>query len=363
MPTACIIDGFSGCMLNSWDSQLFHKFFAMNNWKVVSDWKDADLVLLNTCAFVKSVEDKVAQRIIEIKAGLRPDQRMVVAGCFPKINDERLREIFEGVSFGPRENTQLNKIIDAQVKIEDVRINRLEEQYLNGAPSSRFYIKIEDGCLGNCSFCAIKAAKGNLKSIEPERILEQFRKGREVGYKEFVLLGDDIGCYGRDIRTNLVELLKRIVQQDGEFYLFLHFVQPNWFLDMIDGFRDVFATGKVTVLNIPIQSGNDRVLRLMRRPYSMKEVLPVMQKIKAEFPSVLLQTHVIVGFPGETYAEFLDSLEAAKYFDVVKFFGFSERPGRKSVLSSEAKLHRQAAFGLIEGQIEEGKGTYLIVQG
>ena len=361
MPTACIIDGFSGCMLNSWDSQLFHKFFVMNNWKVVSDWREADLVLLNTCAFVRSVEDKVVERILEIKKGLREKQQMIVAGCFPKINDERLKGVFEGISFGPRENIRLNEIIGAQVKIEDIKISRLEEQYLNGAPSSRFYIKIEDGCLGNCSFCAIKAAKGNLRSVDPERILDQFRKGRELGYKEFVLLGDDIGCYGRDIKTNLVEILERIVAEDGEFYLFLHFVQPHWLLDMIDGFRKMFATGKIMVLNIPIQSGNDRVLRLMRRPYSMKDVLPALQKIKEEFPYVLLQTHIIVGFPGEMYEEFLDSMEAAKYFDVVKFFGFSERPGR-TALSEGAKLHRQAAFGLIEEQVESGKGNYLIVQ-
>lgn len=332
MKKACIIDSFCGCMLNSFDSQLFARFFELNGYEMVNDHEDADVVLVNTCAFVKKVEDKVVEKIKELQKNLndkknkRSNQKIIVTGCFPKINEKRLNEIFEGDYFGPREKSKINQILNAKNKIENIDIIKIEEQYCNGAPSDRCYIKISDGCLGNCSFCSIKKAKGALKSRPEQEILNEFEEGIKQGFKEFVLLGDDIGCYGKDIKTNIASLLNKLTGIKGDYKIYLHFFEPNWFVEQFDDLLDIFKSKKIALLNIPIQSGNDIILKLMRRPYKINGVMEKVKVLKDKFPDVIIQTHILFGFPGEKEEDFNDSLKAAAEFDVARFFCYSERP-------------------------------------
>jgi len=342
---ACIIDSFCGCMLNSFDSQLFAKFFEANGYSIIDDSSDADVVLVNTCAFVKNVEDKVVDKIKELVAERKEGQRIIVTGCFPKINEGRLKEIFSGDYFGPREKEKINDILDAKVGIDEISINKVGKEYCNGAPSDRCYIKIADGCLGGCSFCSIKKAKGGLKSREVRVVVKEFKKGLSEGFKEFVLLGDDIGCYGKDIGSDISVLLRELVGFDCDYKIYLHFFEPKWFVEQFEGLLNVFKTGKIGFLNIPIQSGSDRILGLMNRQYKIDEVIDKVKILHREVPEVVIQTHILFGFPGETAEEFELSLAKAKEFDFAKFFCYSERPGTAALrlegdVSEEEKKRR-----------------------
>ena len=362
MKKASIIDSFCGCMLNSFDSQLFAKFFELNDYKIEDDYEKADVILLNTCAFVKDVEDKVIKKIDEINKNKKNNQKIIVTGCFPKINENKLKQIFKGDYFGPREKEKINRILNAKKGIEKIKINKIEERYCNGAPSDRFYIKISDGCLGNCSFCSIKKAKGMLKSKAEEDILKEFSKGLKLGFKEFVLLGDDIGCYGKDTKTDISSLLKDIISIKGYYKIYLHFFEPNWFVEQFSSLLNIFKTEKIVLLNLPIQSGNDKILSLMKRPYKIKNVMEKVKILKKECPELILQTHILFGFPGETREEFNDSLKAAKEFDIARFFCYSERPGinalgLKERVPKEEKIKRAE---MIKEAVEKQGKNYII---
>jgi MiaB/RimO family radical SAM methylthiotransferase len=330
MKKVCIIDSFCGCMLNAFDSQQFAQFFKENNYELEKDEKQADIILLNTCAFVKEVEDRVVEKINQLNKTKKPNQKVIITGCFPKINKEKLDQIFQGDSFGPREKEKINNIINAKVKINNININQVDDVFCKGAPSTRFYIKIADGCLGNCSFCSIKNARGSLQSRPKEIILKEFKKGLEKGFKEFVLLGDDLGCYGKDIQTSIPSLLKDLTKEGGEYKLFIHFFEPEYLLEYFDELIEILKTKKIALINLPIQSGNNDILKLMNRPYKIENILEKVKIIQNKFPEINLQTHILFAHPGETKETLNQSLKAAEVFDIAKFFCYSDRPGTVS---------------------------------
>lgn len=362
MKRACIIDSFCGCMLNSFDSQLFARFFELNHYKIEKKPENADVILVNSCAYVKKIEDKVVDKIKQLEKNKKPNQKIIVTGCFPNINKEKLKEIFKGDYFGPREKEKINEILNAKNKIEEMKINKIEEQYCNGAPSDRFYIKISDGCLGNCSFCSIKKAKGSLKSRPEQDVMNEFRVGLEQGFKQFVLLGDDIGCYGKDIKTNISSLLGKITSIDREYKIYLHFFEPNWLVEQFSDLLNVFKTKKIALLNLPMQSGNDKILKLMRRPYKIKEVMEKVKILRKQVPWLILQTHILFGFPGEKEKDFNDSLNAAKEFDVARFFCYSDRPdiGALNLDGKVSEKEKNTRVEKIKRIAEEQGKNYII---
>jgi len=327
MKKVCIIDSFCGCMLNAFDSQHFAEFFKLNNYQIEKNEKKADIILLNTCAFVKEIEDRVVKKINQLNKTKKPSQKIIITGCFPKINKEKLNQIFKGDSFGPREKEKLNNIINAKVKINNIDINKVDDIYCKGAPSDRFYLKISDGCLGNCSFCSIRNARGRLKSRKENQILEEFKKGLKNNCKEFVLLGDDIGCYGKDINTNITNLLKKLTNIKGDYKIYLHFFEPEWLIEQFNGLTEIFKKNKIALINIPIQSGNDHILKLMNRPYKIEDIIKKINQLKKIAPEIILQTHILFAHPGETKETLNQSLKAAETFDTTKFFCYSDRPG------------------------------------
>jgi MiaB/RimO family radical SAM methylthiotransferase len=363
MKRVCIIDGFAGCALNSYDSTLFEEFFKKNEWEIVDNYKKANLILLNTCAFVKNVEDKVINKIIEIKNNIKKNQELIVCGCFPRINEIKLKKYFNGIYFGAKENYKLNKLIKSKIKIEDIRISGISRRYSHGIPSNMFYVKIAEGCLGNCSFCAIKNAKGNLKSKLVSEVLGDFKRGLKSGYKEFVLLGDDIGCYGVDIKTNISSLLKKILKIEGDYRLYLHFFEPFWFNKYFDELKDILSSSKITLLNLPIQSANNRILRLMNRNYDINKLIKNVKIIKQNNKDLIIQTHLIAGFPSESIDEFEESLKKAEVFDIVKIFFYSARENTKAYPMGEIDLKtKNEMIELIKKRNEKEIGKFIVIQ-
>lgn len=222
-----------------------------------------------------------------------------------------------------------------------------------------FCIKISTGCSGQCSYCSIKLSRGLVKSKSLDKILAEFKEGLDQGYMHFALLGTDIGDYGRDIGMNLCDLLDQMVSIEKDFKIRLRNVNPRWLISNWPRFRTILETGKIAYLQSPIQSGSNRILELMKRGYYAEDFLACARKIRLMFPTVVLKTKIIVGFPSETETEFLESIIIVNsgIFDYVDVFRYTRRPGTPASLMEpevpdEVKIrrHRKLLFRTLFNQ-------------
>jgi tRNA A37 methylthiotransferase MiaB len=362
------------CFPNRLDLNKIRKFLEENNWQFVDDYCEADLILTGTCAYEKSFEDDSINRIIKIQDTKKPDAKFIVWGCLPKINKERLQEVFHGDFVGPDEFEKLNDLISAETNIQDIDdANELTEEDIstyaaypklfnfikplfNGIEkhlrlklqpfynysacifgSDTFYLRVSSGCLNRCSYCAIKNARGDLKSKPLNTVVDEFKLGLKQGYKEFALVGQEVGSYGVDIKTDLVELLNLMVKEDGDYKLHLLFIEPSWFVKLFPKLKEVLKSGKITSINLTVQSGSDRILRNMNRFYKIDDVMGCIRELKEQSPGVIVRTHLMVGFPDETEEDFQKTVGILNKFDLVNgLFEFSPRAGTPA-----AKLDNQ----------------------
>ncbi len=351
----------NGCIDNLLDGKSFRLYFEENGWQVVNKPEEADIILANTCAFDKKHEDISIADVEELKQ--YENAELVVCGCLPKINKDRLDTIFEGVSFGPKERTKIKDIIGsekdikwkAQHTIGDDDISQLPHRQivhritqlrnmtgplgkyilpnfeigdLTGDQESYFLV-LGEGCLANCAYCAIKNAKGGLTSKPMEDVLEDFKSGIDQGFKRFILTADDTGAYGQDIGTNLPTLIEKLLEIDGDYMLNIYHLEPNWLIKYFDYFKRVFNTSKIDVIFSPIQSGSNRILKAMRRPYAVEDYVRCMKELRKELPDLKIWNQFIVGFPGETEEDFMESMQVIDELplNVVQAFEYSDRPG------------------------------------
>jgi threonylcarbamoyladenosine tRNA methylthiotransferase MtaB len=356
----------SACTLSVYGVARYRHFFRANDWAITNSYSDADLILLHTCAYNQAQEDLAFKQILDIQRKKNPDSHLVVSGCMPKICKQRLQNVFTGISFGPRELTKLDDIINAKVSISAIKNVELEREdfsisflySLNKIIASiflkpivfgmhkyfnikiepyyktlatlydhrKFYIEACVGCLGKCAYCAIRFARGRLKSAPIEKVVEEFRYGLQKGYKRFVLLGDDLGDYGRDINTDLVALLEEILKIEGDYEILLYYLEPMGLGDYLHRLKPLFSTGKIIDVNIPVQTGSNRLSKLMNRHYDVEEIRDYVSQLRREFPTLNVRAQMMVGFPGETEEDFRKTLELFDDFDEVGIFGYSDRP-------------------------------------
>ncbi|MBT3985071.1 radical SAM protein [archaeon] len=362
----------NGCAVIRHDTQRYAKYFRLNGWDEVDNVGDADLVLYTTCGVIDLTEEFALEAIDRIKGELRDGSKLIVGGCLPKINPERLIGVFDGVSFGPTEEVRLDDLIGANVSINDVfwdgeivrehsmgdpelaySPEELEElevvDYLSGVFKDRgfleiynyltkgrffwqedglFEVKVGDGCMYNCAYCGTKNAKGNLVSRDPGKIIEEFKFGVERGFPKILLTGDEVGEYGRDRGSSLVELLRALIPESRDSRIALRYVSPSSLVRQYNDLAPLFDSGNVYYFCSSIQSGSPDVLKLMRRPKDIGSFLDLVAKIDVNFPGVYKHTQVIVGFPQETEEDFKMTMEAMErsgfdYFSVIRY---SRRP-------------------------------------
>lgn len=322
-----------------------------NKWKE-SDIGYADYILINTCAFLKRVEDKAFRRIISIAKKKKTDQRVVVFGCLPYINYERLKNNFGGEIITTRDTSEFVKKFniedyDSKVGYEIERklnwISRLnktlnmlffKDPYFYYIYDKRkvFHLKISEGCLGNCAFCAEKQARGSLKSKMVADVIKEFRIGLSKGYKIFSLNADDTGVFGWDNDENVVMLLKRMLSISDDFQLAITEFNPRGLLRYKEELIKILKSPQIVLITVPIQSGSNKIIKSMRRPYKVKDVINTLDIIKKSNKDIKINTHLIVGFPGETMNDFSKSIEIVKNpsFNKVKIFEYSDRKSTDS---------------------------------
>ena len=359
MKKACVLT--NGCPENQLDSARVETYFEENCWQIVDSVKDANLILFNACGLTESSALNSIHSIHNIKKQIKDNQRLIVWGCLPKIDPEMLFQTHQELSFGEREVHKLDKIIEATKSINEVTVNeicqpvhkegtwhrltkidRLPVTFANllyqrltkkdlyrSSDSSIFYIKIATGCLGNCSYCAVKKSRGNIKSKPIDDVMDEFKAGISLGFKEFSLMGTDLGPYGRDLGYNLADLITKMVNEKGDFKIGLRNIHPLFLKQMINDLVPAFATGKIWFTGVAVESGSDRILKLMKRGYSVGDFKEGIQRLKKAHPNLFISTQIMVNFPTETKNDFAESMNLLEEsnFDFTEIYSFSPRPG------------------------------------
>ncbi|MBR9703355.1 tRNA (N(6)-L-threonylcarbamoyladenosine(37)-C(2))-methylthiotransferase [Candidatus Woesearchaeota archaeon] len=325
-----------GCAHNQADSEMMAGLLEEAGHELVESPEEADLVLFNSC----TVKDSSQKRFIDEVKKVTAEKPVVIAGCVPqadKNNDELKQFSVVGVK-------QLHKVVEVVEKTAQGEIVKENAQTPKNPPlvtpvrRRNPYIEIvpvNSGCLGKCTFCKTKHARGHLSSYHPEDILEKARRAIAAGAKELWLTSEDLGAYGRDIDTNIVELGKKVLNLEGEFRVRLGMANPPLMLDIVDGIIELLKHPKCyKFLHIPVQSGSNKVLENMRREYLVEEFEELVDKIRSAIHHITIATDIIVGFPGETEEDHKETMKLLKKYEfpvvnISKFYARPDTPAAK----------------------------------
>ena len=348
-----------GCDLRFLDAKKISEYFKRNNYKFVDKADNADLIIVFTCAALSSQANHSLNKIKELQ---QYDAELIIAGCLPVIEKEELSKIFNGKilntknleeidSLFPEHNYKFSYIDDQNFlfeknqsefsKIRNEAFSKLGFlnniffklqqhifKYLLGKDSSVFYLlniffggrpyflSIARGCHGNCSYCAIKKAVGPYKSKSLEKCVKEFEKGLKNNEKHIILVADDVGPYGLDVDSTLPDLLDKITNISGDYELLIRGLNPSWLVKYSDSLNKIVKRKKIKGMAIPIQSGSNRVLKLMQRYSDTSKMKQAFLDLKKSFKDLKLSTSFIIGFPTETMDDFNQTLSFVKEVDV-----------------------------------------------
>lgn len=321
-----------GCPKNEVDSRHLAERFASEGFICVNDADEADILLVNTCGFIRDAKEESIEEILrlsKIKENATTSKKLVVFGCFAKrYKDEIASEIPEiDAVFGVGEDIE---IIEYCKNI--ARQKKISPRYPIAPPiqnNSYAYLKIAEGCDKKCTFCAIPLIRGGFRSIKPETILKDAEQQLNNGVRELILVAQDITNYGKELKGyNLVSLLRDIASINRDFRIRLLYLYPT---EISKELLQYMATeNKIQkYIDMPLQHSEDKMLRLMGRRGTRKDYVKLIKNIRRIIPNIALRTTFIVGFPGETEEDFqglLDFVEEIS-FDRVGVFKYSNEEG------------------------------------
>ena len=343
-PRACV-DTF-GCQQNVADGQKLMGMLQDCGFTLIDEPQEADVVILNTCAVREHAEDRVFGNLGALTHGKKehPEQILCLCGCLaqePRVS-ERVKKSYPMVNlvFGPHALWKFPELLwqvyDSRKRVFSVADE--DGSIAEGIPVVRekgvkAWVSIMYGCNNFCSYCIVPYVRGRERSRRPEDVLAEVRELVEAGYKDITLLGQNVNSYGNDLDLgyDFADLLSDIDQIPGEYRIRFMSSHPK------DATKKLFDTmarcGHVCKqLHLPFQSGNDRVLQEMNRRYTRRQYLDLIQYAKSVMPGLVVTSDVIIGFPGETEAEAMDTVSLVEEvgFDALFTFIYSPRPGTKA---------------------------------
>lgn len=322
-----------GCSANLADSEIISGLLQRAGYEISHSPQESDVNVIVTCTVKTSTSNRMAHRITQLAKLRKP---MVIAGCMP-LTERSLIEVIDPSAslLGPDAIIKAVECVEAAIKGEKKAIvSRLREPKL-ALPRVRHnsvvgIVEIASGCLDRCSFCQVKLARGNLFSYDPEAIVQEVESAVRSGCKEIWLTSQDNGCYGKDIGTNLPSLLKKVCEVKGDFWVRVGMMNPAHVKDYVGELVEAYRHEKLLkFIHLPVQSGSDRILRLMNRRYSVEDFLNIVEQFRREISNLTLSTDIIVGFPTESEEDFQSTINLVKSIqpDVVNLSRFGPRPG------------------------------------
>lgn len=378
----------NGCAVLRHETERIARYFTLNGWILEKSPEVADIVILTCCGVTHNEEDEAIGMLRKLEEIRTPDSRIIVSGCMPAFAKERVLDVSpQATILKYAELVQLDGIISADVPFETVYYNvhpQLEsennseydtdmnlqlmrkidrlcgssmcEQAWNVSTlrkymwddNKTFQIKVSYGCPGKCSYCATKIGIGDFRSVDKDFIMMQFSEGLKMGYDHFILMGDEIGAYGRDIGTTLPELLQQMYDKsDGKATVSIRYIHPDILVTLYDRMKKFFALGFVNYFCCAIQSASPTVLMRMNRNPNIEPFIRCMEDINKNNYPVSKHTQIIVGFPGEISDDVLLTMDALRRceFEHININLYSPRQhtaawNMKETVTQEEKIFR-----------------------
>ena len=351
------------------------EYFELNGYTLVEHPENADQIFVSTCAFKKEEEEYSMSRVRALKDY---EGKLLVYGCLPDIAPSRFKELSLINHLSPKDINRIDSFFEnIAIRFSDVQDPNIIPKFQHSISVPRklknvvkqfqfsreyffskvnsvcdkiaisikrdrnFYLFTSRGCLGDCSYCAIRYAIGSIKSKPIEILINEFKDGVEAGYQNFVVLGDDVGAYGLDNDNSCPGLLSSLIEEANKLSMadfpklkkgqqinfHIHEIHPRWLTYYENQLLDIIRSKRVKSIHSPLESGNNRILKLMKRHHNVEEILGVFSGIRQANTEITLSTQIIVGFPSETEEEFNDTLHLLKTirFDSVTVFPYHDK--------------------------------------
>ena len=318
-----------GCAANVADTEVMKTMLEKAGVTLVDSLEDADVIVVNTCTVRRETEEKMLKRIRQLS---KLSKKLVVAGCMAKAQPGLVFSVAPKASLiSPQQVERILEVVKADARMVllggRVREGKMLPEYREGAV---YTLAVADGCLGECAYCIVKRARGDLRSFSVDSLVAAVSRAVERGAREVRLTAQDLAAYGRDLGENLVRLLAEMRGVKGEFRVRLGMMNPDtaasFFSDLVALLKEEPRFYKY--LHMPVQSGDNRVLRLMRRRYTVELFEKLVRELRRELPMACLATDVIVGFPGEDEEAFENTCRLLERVqpDKVHIARYSVRP-------------------------------------
>ena len=334
-----------GCTSNKADSNIISNVLFKSGYTETT-LEDAEFVIINTCAVKQQTENKIKSRLKELYNTYKKETNkyFIIAGCLPHIASNYI-DVVKKIIPNFSAIISLDNLNDLPLIFQDIKSGKTNLVFKSkrSIDKSTFLIEhpkekvtgilpISEGCLGSCTYCCVKNARGRLNCYDPINIVENVKYQLKQGIKQIYLTSQDCSTYMYN-NTRLVDLVQEIVQLDFKFFLRIGMLNPKFIVDNFDQLISMFKLDKVyQFLHIPIQSGSDDVLKKMNRPYLISDIAEKLKILRKKFPYLTISTDIICGFPGESEEDFTHTIDLIKWLkpEILNVSKFTPRPGTKA---------------------------------
>ncbi|NCC87571.1 MAG: tRNA (N(6)-L-threonylcarbamoyladenosine(37)-C(2))-methylthiotransferase MtaB [Clostridia bacterium] len=329
-----------GCKVNQYETQAMSEKLKEAGYSICTDSKEADICVVNSCTVTSSSDQKTRQAVRRLKRN-NPNAIVVLTGCMPQAYPQQSIDLFSAdIVLGNRNNDKLLNLLDEYSKNHERVVSIIEHQsgdkfdklsISSFDERTRAFVKIQDGCNNFCSYCIIPTSRGRSRSKPLEDLRAEFKQLAEHGYKEVVLVGINLSCYGMDNGLSICDAVELACSFDSFKRVRLGSLEPNHITDEV--IERLSGLNKFCPsFHISLQSGCDATLKRMNRHYTSEEYYELCQKLRSSFYETTITTDIMVGFALETDEDFEESIKFAKKveFEKIHVFPYSMRKGTKA---------------------------------
>jgi len=334
-----------GCTSNKSDSYIISSVLNKAGY-TSSTIEEAEFVIINTCAVKQQTENKIKSRLSELHNSFKNETNkfFIIAGCLPHIEPGYI-EVIKKIIPSFSAIIDLDNVHDVPFIFEEIKLGKKnlviksdtsidKSNILINYPSGKItgIVPISEGCLGSCTYCCVKNARGKLNCYDPENIVRNVEHQLKQNIKQIYLTSQDCSTYNYN-NTHLQDLIQNIVELKYDFFLRVGMLNPRFLIDKFNQLLQIFKYEKVyQFLHVPIQSGSDSVLANMNRTYKISDIEGKLKTLKQTYPFLTLSTDIICGFPGENEDDFQQTIDLIKWLkpEILNISKFTPRPGTKA---------------------------------
>lgn len=327
-----------GCTFNQADSQIMAGLLEETGGEIVKSLEEADVIILNTCYVKQPTEQKITNHIQKIQTQF-PQKKLLIAGCMVDIDPEKLKKLAPRAGWiGARRINSAPDVVKSIMGGHIMRETGHGHDIKTGLPRKRsnplvHILQICEGCLGKCSYCCTRFARGGLQSYPVSLLRAEAEQAVRDGCVEIQLTAQDTAAYGKDSGENLDDLINQITSIEGDFRVRVGMMHPKNIKDDLESIILSFKNEKVyNFLHLPLQSGSDGILSDMRRKHNVEEYKAIVRQFREEIPELSLATDIIVGYPTEDEEDFKATLDVINEIrpDFLHISKYHHRPGTQS---------------------------------